>query len=1005
MREFSEPIRRTLRQKTGLNTTVIIGVKWVDDLEVYYSGVPFTGAQQTLLEVTGLETTTSVSGNGASQSVTITLSDSDGYLRQVLDNIDIHKRPANVYLGFDDIPVSQSVPLIQGEVNSEMIWDERARTLRFTILNKIEGRLFGFAVEDGLFQKVDDSERTTPWPFRFGETCMYPAIRIRNGVKGLLRLGQGVLDPTLDAKICQARQIQCPLIEDPLVTEEEPSNESNPTLARNAWEQNNVPGTDLPFANGPNTPFGVRLSNPVNGAGRSAATGRFNPANNRPLIRDRECERAKFQTLCQLLRDRANQLVYVNDVLFITNGEDFPQDRLTQIRIDDVIYTGTFTGGEAGLFTIQSTNRLDTPTENVDCTNVRPYQQGYKEATEPEPDSLEDCERSTQVYSLKPIGGAGEAWRRLDTLANSEFKWLPSGSEVYLDETSTEVHIVSLVPGTVLTVAAYRTFGDTRQLTELPTDYYQVVETDYGDLTAVEIFLERPLDSYPEEDWDDQIYVTFESDIGPNPVDVIQWIVERYTDFTVDAANFAAVKTLLTDYPCNYYHDTKVNVLQVLSQIAFEARCALTITDNVVKLTYLPKEPDAVKTLTTADVVAGSFKMKLSRTEELVTDYTVQWQPWGAPMLDSNIAERRFTVQRNVEKYGFFGREQTYNTINNEDQALKTATFWSIRDSNTWRRISFETTLEHMDLELFDCVQFNIDPTFPNVKVIIQSQRVNVDQGTITFEAWTPILSGTTEEYFFAWPAAQPLEPYPSNNFDVELPQIQVTPPVGHPLYIPDTGNPAIPPSTGDRFPSDLDDQFPETICQDLNDPELIDSLEPIFRRIGFPTDNQANADRADEVAANNPSFNFEEPEDNEVCGRPSFEDCVWEVSIQYGSATSIGWDAIVPGNGPISGTLESGCDPTPNGPCTTTIRGVRCVPGPGFFRCRTFGSELMAQAFVGGIRSQINAGYCSWRVGNIGPLSVTGPIKRDSTGPDETCVGMGNSEVSGTYGETINGF
>jgi len=1007
-RTFSEPVRRLLAKKTGLTPIIIIGVKWRDNLEVFYSSTPYTGAQQTLLELTGLETTTSITNNGASQSVTVTLSDSDGYMRQVLDSIDIHKRPANVYLGFvdddgSDIAVSQMVPLIQGEINSQMIWDERARTLRFSILNKIEGRLFGFAVEDGLIEKVDESERTTPWPFRFGETCMYPAIRIRNGVKGLLRLGQGVLDPTLDAKICQARQIKCPLIEDPLCEGAQPSNEENVTLATNTWNANNVPGTDLPFANGPDTFFGTRLANPVNGAGQSGGTGLANPENGCNLVRDRECERAKFQTLCQLLRDRANQLVYVQDQLLILGGDEFPQNRETQIRIDDVIYTGIFTGE---LFTILSTNRLDTPTDNVDCRSVGPYYSGYRESTEEDPGSLAACEQATQTYTLQAIGGAGEAWRLLDNLADSEFKWLPAGSEVFLDESSTEVHIVSLIPGTVVSVAAYRTLGDTRQLSELPGEYYEVVETNYGDLTATEIWLDRPLSSYPDEKWDDELYVTFESDIGPNPVDVIQWIVETYTSFEIDATNFAAVKSLLTKYPCNYYHNTKDNVISVLGQIAFEARCALFITDNTVRLSYLPKEPDADATMTTADIVAGSFKMSLSRTEDLQTNITANWQPWGAPMLDTSEPVRRFTVQRNVEKYGYFGTEHSYRTINNEAQALKTATYWSIRNSNTWKRVSFQTSLEHMNLELYDCIQLNINPTFPNIKVIIESMRVEPTQGTITFDCWTPILSGTTEEYLWAWPAAQPVEPYPDDNFDIESPLLQVSPPPGHPLYI-DTNDdtPQVSVTAGDRFPTDLDDVFPTTVCQDLNDPELFDALEPIFDRIEF-IDFQGQATRADEVASNNPDFNFEEPEENEVCGRPSFEDCVWEVWVQYGSAASIGWDAINPGQLTISGTLESGCKPVPNGPCNTTGRGQRCIPGPGFFRCRTFGSELMAGAFAAAIRAQINAGYCSWRVGNVGPISVTGPIKHDNTGPAETCVGMGNTQVSsGSYGQTIGGF
>ena len=168
--------------------------------------------------------------------------------------------------------------------------------------------------------------------------------------------------------------------------------------------------------------------------------------------------------------------------------------------------------------------------------------------------------------------------------------------------------------------------------------------------------------------------------------------------------------------------------------------------------------------------------------------------------------ERSFTVESNVEKYGTFINSENYRTINDEDQAVKTATFWSIRESNTWRSVKFTTTLEHMNLELFDCVTLSV-PSFPTIKVVISLMNVDPSNGTVRFEAWTPILSGTTEKYSFAWPSDIANIPYPNNDFQVVPPAIAITPPVGHPLYIEDNAqNPAVPPTTGDRFPSDTDD-------------------------------------------------------------------------------------------------------------------------------------------------------------------------------------------------------
>jgi hypothetical protein len=989
MRTFSNAAISELNRKQGIEPVLFIGVQWGDNTdEVFYSSTKLAGAAQQIITLSGLETTQQLEGTGASQSVTVVLSDTNGRLSEVLDNIDVHKRPAKVYLGFPGVPISDAVTLIDGEINSDMSWDERARTFTFSILSRIEARPFGFSAEDGLFHKVDSSTRSKAWPFRFGTTCSYPTVRIQNGIVGLLRQGQGVLDATIDAKICQARTITCPLIPDPLDTSTETLTDAE--NATRATADFNTAIANDPFGPQPDTTFGTVTGRPTNELGQGGLGQRADiDGVSRPLIRDRECERGKFETLCQLLRDRANQLVFINDTLEIVGGDEFPQGQTVTIRVSDVVYTGVFSGET---FTIETTNRLDRPVENIDCNNVSPLTQGFRPIDDPAPANLAACENPTSVYELRVIGGAGEAWRLLGAIADSKFKWLSAGTKVHLEESSTVVNIVSLSPGVVTGVSAYRTFGDTKQLTELPTDYYTLVETDYGDLTATEIWLDRPLDSYPDENWDKTVYATFASTLGPNPTDALKWIIDRYTDFTWDVTSFNAAETLLTNYPCNLYYASKQNVIQVLNQIAYEARCALTITDNVVKLTYLPKEPTAVKTFTEADIVAGSFKYNLSRTEELVTSSRVTWQPWGAELLSTDDEDRSFTVENNVRKYGYFGTDRRYTTINNEAQALKTATFWNIRQSNTWREISFQTTLEHMNLELFDCVEINI-AKYPNVKTVIKAMSVDPASGLVTFIAWTPVLAGTTETALWAWPAAvNQLEPYPESDLKIEAPLVSVTPPVGHPLYIDQPDN-VLRPSTGDRFPSDLGDTFPFTVCQDLTDPILVDEIEPQFNSIGFPTDTAVQATRADETAASGPSFNFEESEENTVCGRPSFEACVWEVNVQYGTATTIGYD--VAGGAELSGGLPEGCDPNPNGPCDTVHKGVRCL-GTQFFWCKTFGSELMAQAYAGGIQSQINAGWCSWRVGKVGPVSVTGPTKRAT---DPSCVGMGGGEVSSQAG------
>ena len=996
MRNLTPALRSEISKRVGLDVTLIVGVKWSDDQEVFYGSHEREGVNHSLVSLTELDTTQSIGGSGASQTAQVVLSDTDGQLRKVIDSVDIHKRPAKVYLSLPGVGLESSMVLIDGEINSDIEWSDAARTLSFSILSKIEGRQFGFAAEDGLFHEVDQKERTTPWPFRFGETCAYPTVSVRNGVQGLLRIGQGVGDPTLEAQICQAGKVNCPFVEAPGQT-----NFGLPVGVKIMQYIDVFNGSiiaerrsDDPFKDfeGPAgfyilrekpegdepTPLGlfeirVAASNQGTTPAETGNSPRFGGflaksdadrailrGDGRIFIPDNSCEKTKSDALCQALRDKANQALFIADTLSISGGGKFPQNEIIELVIGDVIYSGIMVGET---FTIRNTIRQDVPV-NPTCEDFNRTYLGYKADPPLLPTNLAECSNPSTTVSLRIVGGAADAFRNLDKFKSAPFIWLPSGTEVFLRLSSVAVNVVSVVPGTVVAVQAYRKFGDVSILTTLPTNYYTVVNTNYGGFTATEVHIERALSSYTDENWDDQLYVTFDSSVGPNPVDVLEWIIPRYTDFTFDPVSFAAVKLLLANYPCNFVHSKKSNVIQVMAKIAYEARCALTITDNVVKLTYLPKEPESLRTLAASSVVAGSFRFRHTRTESLKTSSDITWSPRGASAISGQRPERSFTVERNVAKYGFFGSTETYETITNEPQALKTATFWSIRDSNTWRLVEFATGLENLDLEVFDCVTLSIAP-FPTVKVVIDSVKFDPGTNTVKFTAWTPILSGTTEPYFFAWPATKPINvPYPENNFDLALPPISVTPPITSPLYISNPNQP-VPSTTGDRFPSDIADGFPVTNCDDPGDPDLVDLIAPQFesRSLGL----QAQADRVEALQNNDPTTgggaSLQEDDENEVCGRPSLETCVFTVEVYTGTAVLI-YD------GP--------------GPCKQTGRGAFCA-GPSVRRCRTFGSYNFAKLFYDMTKAGIEENLHNWTVGKSGPVGVTGPYSHRV----DDCIGI----------------
>ena len=104
--------------------------------------------------------------------------------------------------------------------------------------------------------------------------------------------------------------------------------------------------------------------------------------------------------------------------------------------------------------------------------------------------------------------------------------------------------------------------GVTR-LVDVPASFYTVTTATYGTITATQIELTKPLSHVLNEGWQDQIYVTFQSTVGPNVADILEYIVEQYTDLTCDPATFAHVKTKLEPFPANFPINDRKNVVKI----------------------------------------------------------------------------------------------------------------------------------------------------------------------------------------------------------------------------------------------------------------------------------------------------------------------------------------------------------------------------------------------------------------------------------------------------------
>jgi hypothetical protein len=944
-------------------------VDWVENSTTQYSDRKINGKlypHPIILNVSNFDSSQTLRGAGDSQSISVTLSDQDGAISSIYDHADIHHRPARLYLVYDD-PSNFSIALdktllFQGEIVTPFDWGEGDRSLTFTILSKLEDAEAGFVMEEGEFPDVPDEALGKAWPLVFGQVCNMPVPQVRAPRRGYLTTGTGIHDFTVHDRLCQAVKLMCP--------------------AQNA---------------------GLVDSYTLEPNGISTRTYEES------VTVDQYCLAQRAAEICTLRDLLPRQQAYETDTINVFEGYKFPQNQTINLKIDDATFTGSFSGNT---FTI--TNRIHPKFDEIGiqpCLEVseRGYTTRYTypinsfslsdtgtyyiyEGTHTK--ALADCDSLERVRVSS--GGPVEAWDYYRDMEAAGFFWAAPGSEVFVEGEDQRLFIVSLLPGTVDRVTAYRTMSDGRKLLmEVPTDYYTVYEVDYTGYEVVEIELDQPLSDI-DDTWEDNIYVSFTSSVGPNPADIIEWLIEKYTDLSVDATSFADVKTYLTKYPANFYLLTQKNVLDLAQDIAYQARCELYIRNDVVYLRYLSVEPTSVRTLTESDVLLNSFQQSFRDSDQLYTTHEISWQKGGAGLRESDDVDLTVKLKYNVAKYGTKVLSDTYYTLNVFSLVRKTGTFWLIRKANAWRHIEFNLPLYHLDLDVGDCVTVQVGQFLNGtaIKCIIETMDYDPSQHTIKVGCWTPVRLGETEQFYWAWPSQQNALarwPLPGDTDGGSGQSFSVIPPASSIFYTgfgrEDSYTELI---TGDPNPSDLDDTTPSIFCEYSNYFEPIE-IDPDVnpKKIEAKRQDQINTTQDQGMEASlgggaksaGGSDSGSKDKKSGKCGYPADGGCGYQVYKQWHTSfvQRSGSPADYQGtDGPCGGSRTEG------GGCPT-------ISGPVWVTCQTFGAAFAAsmEANRVTIKSLV---YARW---NPRETAISASWVKQGRAVDETtgeeCLGVGN--------------
>lgn len=906
MKSLTPQLLDTIHNTRGSELIVILGIAW-NGVEILYSDQKIEGKDYpytNIVEISDFDTTQTIDTINESQTLSVVLDDTDGKIKEIIENHNIQKQPVSVYFLFKGLSLEHKALFFIGEIGGDIIWDEGDRTLSFDVLSNRDSIDVGFAMEEGDFPSIPEEALGQVWPLVFGQVCNMPAVRVRSPRRGILLQSEGIHDFTITPRLCQARYITCPA-----ETKKEVTDYVQP--------------------------------------GQFEIGGRFVFAEEKQfestiyLGPELSCVSRRFNVICDLLAKQAQQASYEHNTLNIRNGEAFPQDQLVTINIDGAIFTGSFAGTT---FTVKTRKHPEYDEwDHQACRYIGDRTHGLKRHNGSTkgwtktangmayrytgtPINSNSCASQVET-SFETINGPDASWEAYNDMESAGFHWIPTGSEVVLEDEAELLYIVSLLPGVVDKVAAYYTMPSGRKLLmEVPTEYYTVYNTNYTGYTVVEIGLEKELSLF-DKNWDDELYISFTSSVGPNVTDIITWLIEKYTDYTVDPVSFAEVNGYLGNYPCNFWLDRKKNVFDLIQDIAYQSRCGIYIRGDTVYIKYLSKEPVSLRTLTKSDIVSNSLKIKLNDNNDIKTKHTIKWKKSGATVEAGNDLELTLVLKHNTERYGSKEANYDYYTQNTYSTILKSSTFWLIRESNSWKTIEFSTSLSNLDLDIWDCVTINTD--FINSKLVITKININWNENTINFEGWTPIKAGKTEPYLWAWPADQnALETFPRPDDESQGAgyAFDITPPVGHLLLGGGEATTNII-SSGDRNPSDLDDVYPVVYCEtsdlvDLNDVE--EPKEVSFNAKLAQDKARTDMDKTDEAYAN---VHMEKPEEDE---QREYEKscCTYSFTMTWITPTLITTGGPQRCGGPCS---SSGCGP---GVCNGDIKTYKY----------TFGSRFSAE-------------------------------------------------------------
>lgn len=596
MRNISSSALAKINSQYGIESVIILRIFWGTGNYTDYSekAYPDYGIEGRILTTGGIDDVISITGSGNSKSIEVTLSDHDGVLKNIFDNVDLHKVHCQVLQWFDGLPLTDAFVIFDGYINTPISWKEGDRTLSISVLSLLENLEFGFSPDESYFNLVSHNLMGQAWPVVFGTNLRSKALQINDSPSIILAEGFALVDSDiwntdLNHLLAQA--------------------EAAYTQAKLAYDASVLASLD------------ASNSDP----GSDEYKSKFDQS------------QQYYAQFNQYMDGRRNLL------LEYQSAKDLFDKQLALAKKNVLVISPNVPRGVPLLVNIGNSNFLVT-VDGVVMTILSelkpPTPQGTSFAVFNKTDTQTQWQGQTSRQKFRWISGGTKI-----KVLNYPIRYVVSlGRDTIVNVMGKQQGMFVVIPPEYYTLV-YTPFVRSDGITT-----YATTITLARPLTSI-------LNTYGDQIWEsDDVYVDVIGAAPGKMVDILVYAITNFSNLSYDPVSFALARLYTDSIPMNHVVRQRLDTLKYIEDIAFQGKCALWVKDQTVYIRYLPVEPTPADMISTNDVLENTLEITSTSTEEVVTKLTATWK-FTEDQSENNQIVYRYNIQKyglHEMDYNFF---------------------------------------------------------------------------------------------------------------------------------------------------------------------------------------------------------------------------------------------------------------------------------------------------------------------------------------------------------------